>query len=139
MVEKNLVAEVIKTNDLCVLSTVNSDGRSQSAVMAYTPWKENILLMNTEATTKKLKNIQTNPYVSVTIGGLKGDPALQLEGTASILAGTDEVVAKKYMLSVNPKLADYFSPTGKFVAITYTWVRFSDFSSNPPQILEFTY
>lgn len=136
MIDKNGVLQLIKSQSLCVLSTASLSGKSESAVMAYTIKDDFTILINTEPTTRKYQNLLTNNRVSIVVGGFKNDPSVQIDGAAKILDGQKAQETRDYMLSVNPDLKNYFSDTGKFIAITPTWLRYSDFSRDPPEIYE---
>ena len=139
MVNKNTVLEFIKKNDFCVLSTSSKTGKSESAVMALTVKDDFTLLMNTAGTTRKIINLLENPQVSVIVGGLKNDPSVQIDGKASVIEGDEAKTACAYMLNVHPELKDYGIETGKFISITPNWLRWVDFTQNPPVIEEFTF
>ncbi len=136
MIDKKSVLKILKSNDLCVLSTVTPDGKSQSALMAYTIKDDFTILMNTEATTRKVQNIIENNNVSLVVGGFKGDPSIQIDATARIADNQQAQEAQQYMLSQNPELSNYFAPNGRFIIITPDWLKYSDYSQNPPEIKE---
>ena len=138
MSDKKVLLPIFKNNDLCILSTADKSGKSESAVMAYTLKDDFTLLMNSEASTRKVQNLLVNNQISVVVGGLEGDPSIQIDGVAKVLEGEQAQQAKDYMLSVNPELKNYFSETGRFIMIIPTWFRLSDFTVNPPSIIEFT-
>ena len=139
MIEKNQILEFVKKNGLCVLSTVSPDNRSESAVMALTVKDDFTLLMNTEPNTRKISNLQTNPSVSLIVGGFNNDPSVQIEGVAIVLEGSAADLAKNTMLAMHPELKDYLSPSGKFISVKPVWCRWSNFSQNPPEIYEITF
>ncbi len=130
MPDKNSVLEYLKTKELCVLSTVTADGKSESAVMAFTIKDDFTILMNSEASSRKVQNILENNQVSIVIGGLNGDPSIQIDASARIADNQQAKDAKEFMLQKNPDLANYFSETGKFIVVIPVWLRYSDFSKN---------
>jgi len=137
MIDKNAVLQFIKSQDLCILSTASKSGKTESAVMAFATDDDIVIYMSTENTTRKFKNLLENNFVSVIIGGLKNDPSVQLDGNAKVLTGDEAVKGKSFMLSLHPELKDYFnSPTSMFFIITPAWLRYSDFSQNPPEVIE---
>jgi general stress protein 26 len=95
--------------------------------------------MSTETTTRKYPNILANPQASVVIGGLNNDPSIQIDGQIKVLQGPSADEAKTTILSLHPDLAAYINtPNTKFLAFTPNWLRYSDFSQNPPEITELT-
>jgi general stress protein 26 len=136
MPDKNSVLQYLKSKNLCVLSTVSVDGKSESAVMAYMIKDDFTILMNTESSTRKVQNILENNQVSIVVGGINGDPSVQIDATARIADNQQSKDAKEFLLSQNPELANYFTDTGRFIVITPTWLRWSDYSQNPAEIKE---
>lgn len=138
MTDKQTVLDFVKKNSLCVLSTATHDGKPESAVMAFTAKDDFTILMSTETTTRKYPNILANTQASVVIGGLNNDPSLQLDGQIKVLQGPSADEAKSTILSLHPDMAAYINtPNTKFLAFTPSWLRYSDFSQNPPVIVEF--
>lgn len=139
MTDKQTVLDFVKKNSLCVLSTATLSGKTESAVMAYTVKDDFTILMSTETTTRKYPNILENFQASVVIGGLSNDPSVQLDGQIKVLQGPQADDAKNTILSLHPDMAAYINtPNTKFLAFTPVWLRYSDFSQNPPEIVEFT-
>ncbi len=136
--EKQKILNFLKRNGLCVISTSTKGGKPESAVMAFTIKDDFICLFNTEPETRKYKNLEQNKQVSVVVGGFKEDPSVQIDGVAEILEGEEAAAAKKYILAVHPEWASYFnSPTGKFIKVKPSWLRYSDFSKEPIETVEF--
>jgi len=136
MIDKNGVLQFMKQNGLCVLATANKAGKTEAAVMAYVVKDSFTILMNTEPNTRKYAYLLENPQVSVVIGGWKDDPTIQIDGRARVLENVEAESAKIFMKSVCPELIDHLREAGKFLEIKTKWVRYSDFSQNPPEILE---
>lgn len=136
--DKQKVYDFLKKNGLCVLSTASKSGKPQSAVMAYC-LKDDSLFIFTETGTRKYKNILENKQVSVVVGGFKDDPTVQLDGTITELDLDEGVKIKEFILNLHPEWKGYFdSPNGRWFEIKPSWMRYNDFSANPPEILEIT-
>ena len=104
--------------------------------MAYI-FKDNLLYVFTENTTRKYKNIAENNQASVVVGGFKDDPTVQLDGTIVELGLDEGIRMKEQALDLHPEWKGYFdSENGKWFAIKPSWMRFSDFSAYPPEIFE---
>jgi nitroimidazol reductase NimA-like FMN-containing flavoprotein (pyridoxamine 5'-phosphate oxidase superfamily) len=136
MIIDSKVLDFVKSQDLCVLSTVSALHGSESAVMAFTIDSKFRFYFSSEPSTRKLANISSNPLVSIVIGGLKNDPSVQIDGQAQVLTGHEVTDAKNFMLSVHPELKDYLSETCQYFVVDPSWCRYSDYSQNPPQIIE---
>ncbi|HPJ16710.1 MAG TPA: pyridoxamine 5'-phosphate oxidase family protein [Candidatus Woesebacteria bacterium] len=139
MIDKKTVLEIVKKNSLCVLSTASPSGKTESAVMAHTVNDNLTVFMSTEETSRKIQNIKANNQASLLIGGLKNDPSLQIDGLATILEGNQKTEAVNFMLSVHPELKDYGIDSGCIFSITPQWVRYSDYTQNPPTIEEINF
>lgn len=134
--DKQKIEEFLKKNDLGVLATANKKGKTQAAVMAYV-FKDNLLFVFTETTTRKYKNIVENNQVSLIVGGFKDDPTVQIDGTIAELGLDEGGKIKESVLNLHPEWKGYFdSPNGRWFAIKPSWMRYSDFSANPPEVLE---
>ena len=131
MLDKNRVLQVLKNNSLCVLSTADLSGKSESAIMVPVA-KENLeIIMCTAPETRKLKNLSVNNKVSIVVGGFKDDPSLQIEGTVKILNDQEKIEAVTYMLSVKPEMKDYGIEGETFFIIIPNWIRCIDYSQEP--------
>jgi general stress protein 26 len=136
--DKNKVLEFIKKQSLAVYSTASLSGQPQSAVMAITVTDDWSIYMSTEPTTRKIRNLAVNPASSLVIGGLNNDPSVQLDGRSIIIPDSEVESAKSLVLSIHPELKDYLNPSSKFIKFTPSWLRYSDFSQNPPEIVGFS-
>jgi len=136
MIDKNQILETIKKNSLCILSTVSSDNKSESAVMAYSIKDDFTFIMSTEPNTRKYSNILSHSSVSIIVGGVDS-PSIQIDATAKIVDGEIANGLKDFALAQHPELKDYLSDTVKFIEIKTNWLRYTDFSKNPPEIVEF--
>lgn len=136
MPDKNSILEHLKAKDLCVLSTVTAEGKSESAVMAYFIKDDFTILMNSEGSTRKIQNILENNQVSIVIGGLNGDPTIQIDALAKIADNQQAKDAKEFILLQANNLSNYFPESGKYIIIAPSWLRWSDFSKNDPEIKE---
>lgn len=131
MLDKNKVLAVLKNNNLAVLSTADLSGKSESAVMAYTVKDDLNILMSTEDDSRKMRNISVNDQVSVIVGGLKGDPSLQIEGRTRILQNEEKTQSIQFMLAEHPELKEYGIESGAIIEIKANWVRYIDYSQEP--------
>lgn len=134
---KQKIDDFLRKNDLCVLATASKSGKPQAAVLAYV-FKDNSLYVFTEISTRKYQNIVENNQVSVVVGGFKDDPTVQLDGTIIELSLGEGIKTKESVLNLHPEWKGYFdSPDGRWFAIKPSWMRYSNFSVNPPEIEEY--
>lgn len=132
------LSEKIKKESLCVLATSSPEGKPEAAVVVYAPKDDLTLIISTDTKSRKYKNISKNNKVSVVIGGTNNDATIQIDGEIHELAGSESTDAKKYILTLHPKWADYFNnpDTDRFFEIKPLWARCSDFSTPSPEIFE---
>jgi len=136
--DKTRVLELLKKNGLCVLATANKVGKTEAAVMAYVIKDDFTILIFTDEGTRKYKNLLENNLVSIVVGGLKDDPETQIDGTVKILEGEEVKAAENFAFAVHPEWKDYVSATTKWLEVKPNWLRFTDFSKSPPEIVEIT-
>ena len=137
MPNKNDLLQHLKNAYFCILSTASAAGKPESAVLAYVVKDDLTLILNTEGNTRKVSHILSNPQVSIIVGSQMNSPSLQIDGTAKILDNQESAAAQDFTISVHPEAKNYLSDTGKFIAITPSWIRWSNFGVDPAEIVEF--
>lgn len=129
------ILEFAKKNKLCVLST-SVDNQPESALVDFAINDDLELIFNTYTTSRKYKNLQVNPRISIVTGFGETLESLQYEGIARELDGHDEgeVMAK------HRETLEFFRrwkiDDMKYFKVQPTLIKLSDFSQFPPKILE---
>lgn len=136
MIDKQGVLNALKKNQFCVLSTVSTTAKPQVAVMSYTIKDSCTFLMSTEPVTRKVINITINNQASLLIGGLDGSSEIQIDGLVRFLDEPEATDAKNYIFTIRPELKDYISLNHKIIEFKPNWLRYSDFSVSPAEIVE---
>src|SRR5688572_24217742 len=124
-----------------VQASVSTHGTPQAAIVGIVVTDELEVFFDTLNTSRKTINLRQNSAVAMVIGPVASGSArtVQLEGMADEPSGVD----------LERLLELYFArfPDGRerrqWPGITYwrvkpTWLRYSDFSVDPPDISEFT-
>lgn len=120
---------------LCVVSTVGEDGSPQSAFVAFSESPELEMTFGTFADSRKFANVLRDPRVSIVVGG--DDKTVQIEGVARVATGDEESRARARHLAKNPGSEKYaHDPRQRFVVVTPTWMRYTDYSTDPDTIEE---
>jgi hypothetical protein len=132
------VRSFIDSCDLAVVSSLSSEDKPQSAVVAVVVTPELELIFDTVDRSRKYGNLKANGACSVTMW--KGEVTVQYEGVAVEPVG-DELI--RYQEAYFAKLPDGRDRL-KWAGIVYfvvrpKWVRFSDFEARPPAIEEHTF
>jgi ketosteroid isomerase-like protein/general stress protein 26 len=133
--------EFLQQHRLAVQASVSPTGGAQAAVVGFAVTDRLELVFDTLASSRKAANLRQNPRLAVVIGGVDaGDQrTVQLEGVADEPTGTDLERLKEAYYRVYPDGPSRLSWPGLiYVRVTPTWVRFSDYTVDPPEIVEFT-
>ncbi len=133
--------EFLRTQRLAVQASVSASGAPQAAVVGIAVSDRFEVIFDTLASTRKAVNLRTNAKAALVIGGLvAGDErTAQLDGVADEPSGADLERLKQVYYAVYPDGPGRLSWPGLiYVRISPTWIRFSDFNQNPPEIVEFT-
>ncbi len=135
------VLEFIRTHSLGVQASVSPLTRPQAAVVGFVVTDDFELFFDTTESTRKAINLRGNAQVAFVIGGLgDGERTVQYEGI------TDEPVG----IELAELQARYFSrfPDGPqraawpgivYFRVRPSWLRFSDYGTNPPEVTEFAF
>ena len=122
-----------------VQASVSASGKPQVATIGIVVSDRFEVFFDTLDTTRKAGNLRRNPAVAMALGSTAeaAQCTVQLEGTADEPQGED----------LQRLLALYFDrfPDGRdrqrwpgimYVRVTPTWLRYSDFSTDPPLVAE---
>lgn len=139
--EAVILQDLIKLEQkYCALATASKDGQPQVAIMAFAVLDTGHLLMSTDIHSHKVRNINENHHVALTIGWTTKHPNYQIRGEGAVII-EDDVAHKPYKevyYKQNPHLGMFKDiPNHVFIRIQPTWIRVNDFSLSPPLIREF--
>jgi len=129
----------IRKHRLAVQSTIAPDGNPQSAVVGFAATDRLEIVFDTLATTRKAVNLRANPRMAFVIGGLgAGDErTVQYEGIADEPSGAELEQLKRAYYGVFPDGPSRLQWPGLiYVRVKPTWIRYSDFSTDPEEIVE---
>lgn len=126
----------LRRYNLAVQATVGPDGTPQAAVVGYAVTDGMEVVFDTVETTRKSLNLQADPRVALVIGW---DDAVtvQIEGVADFPLGTELERLRECYFRVFPEGRDRLSWPGiTHVRVRPEWVRYSDFTQDPPLVVE---
>ncbi len=129
----------LRGHRLAVETSVAPGGGVQAAVVGIAVTDNFELVFDTLETTRKARNIALDPRVAFVIGGtIDGDAVtVQYEGVADRPAGDELKSLQRRYLEVFPDGADRLSWPGLiYVRVRPRWLRYSDYRSEPPTIIE---
>ncbi len=145
---KNKILLYLKRKNHCVLSTINTGGKPESAIMGYAARDDLSLVLSTDTTSRKYQNLKRSQLISIVFGFGSREPmdeniTIQYEGTAKIVEKSNMIEFTKcamlYLKRI-PGFAEFEKlPTTVMVNVNPVWIRWSVFSKNPPEIIETTF
>jgi uncharacterized protein YhbP (UPF0306 family) len=135
-----VLLEFIRKHRVAVQASVSPATSPQAAVIGIAVSDRFEIVFDTIETTRKAEYLRRNSKVALVIGGLEeGDErTVQFEGEADEPTGTELERLKAVYYSTYPDGPDRANWPGLiYVRVRPTWVRYSDYNVNPPQIIEF--
>lgn len=128
--KRELVQKFFESQMFAVVSSI-WQGTPQSAVVAFTQLEDFSLVFGTKNSTRKYRNIVSNPNVSLVVGWDES-VTIQLEGTAEIIAGAEKTSCQKEHVQKHAGSERYANmPEQRYVKITPHWIRYTDISQDP--------
>ena len=133
------VYDFIHSQHVCVISTINQDGKPESAAMAFSETEDLKIIFQTPNDTRKYRNLVNNKSISIVVGWSLDDfITVQYEGIAR--EATDQQVewCRNIHISKNEKSQEYaYLEQNKYFIVEPKWIRFSDI--NNQDIFELKY
>jgi general stress protein 26 len=127
-------------HSLVVQTSVSPANGPQAAVVGVAITDAFEIVFDTLATSRKVRNLRSNSRIAFVIGGLThGDErTAQYEGLADEPTGDELTRIKESYFQVFPEGRERQTWPGLvYMRARPTWIRFSNFSQNPPVIVEF--
>ena len=135
-----VLLEFLRHHRLAVQASVTSATHPQAAVIGIAVSDRFEIVFDTLETTRKAQNLRRNSKVALVIGGLtEGDErTAQYEGAVDEPTGAELERLKAVYYSVYPDGPNRVNWPGLiYLRVRPTWIRYSDYNVNPPQIVEF--
>jgi general stress protein 26 len=133
--------EFMRQHRLAVQASVSAASAPQAAVIGYAVTERFEIVFDTLDASRKGQNLRRNNRIALVIGGLVDgeERTVQYEGIADEPSGAELDRLKQVYYAAWPDGPDRLSWPGlTYVRVRPTWIRFSNFNANPPQIIEFT-
>jgi hypothetical protein len=120
-----------------VISTIASDGTPQSALIGIAVTHNLEVIFDTLSSTRKYANLLTTPSCSLVIGW-DDERTLQYQGTAFLPSGPElSRYQALYFARWPDGRARLTSPGITHIVVRPSWIRYSDFTQQPPAVEEF--
>ena len=133
--------DFMREHRLAVQASVSVAGHAQAAVVGIAITDRFEVVFDTVASTRKAQNLRSNPKLALVIGGMNAgdEQTVQFEGIADEPSGRELDRLKQAYYEAYPDGPSRLNWPGLiYVRVRPTWIRYSDYGQNPPQILEFT-
>jgi hypothetical protein len=139
-VSSDQLLRFLQSHRLAVQASVSPELRAQAAVVGFAVSDRFEIVFDTVESTRKARNLRSNQHVALVVGGLMpGDErTAQIDGIADEPDGNDLERLKIVYYEAYPDGPNRLSWPGLiYVRVRPTWVRFSDYTVEPPVIVEF--
>lgn len=135
MTRAELIA-FLRRYKLAVQASVAPDGAPQAAVVGIATSDQLEVIFDTLESTRKYQNLRADPRIALVIGW---DDAItvQLQGTVDFPEGAELERIRECYFVPYPDGRDRLAWPGiRHARVRPTWVRYSDFTQEPPQVIE---
>jgi hypothetical protein len=130
----------VRSHRYAVQASISPSGAPQAAVVGIAVTDSFEIVFDSVDTTRKARNLGLRPMATFVIGGwTPGDErTVQYEGIADQPEGQDlERVKATYYESFPDGRERLTWPGLVYFRVRPTWIRYSNFNVNPPEVLEF--
>lgn len=126
----------LQQHDHAVLASVSPANTPEAALVGIAATEQLELIFDTSRDSRKYQNLLANPKVALVIGW-EGEVTLQYEGEARVPAGDELERYKTVYFERFPNGRERESwPDIVYLVVRPNWLRYSDFSQEPPNIIE---
>ena len=132
----------LRGHSLGVQASVSPSVTPQASVVGFIVTDSFELFFDTVESTRKVANLRQNSTIAFVIGGLaNGDErTVQYEGVADEPKGLElEQLKERYFVRFPEGRHRQSWPGILYLRVRPRWVRFSNFNTTPPDIVEFTF
>ena len=137
---REALLDFMRSEKYAVQTSVSPGGLPQAAVVGIAVSDRFEIVFDTLDSSRKAPNLRANPAVAFVIGGTRdGDErSVQYEGIADEPSGGELDRLLDVYYARFPDGRERRSWKGLiYIRVTPTWIRYSNFSANPPEIVEF--
>ncbi len=134
--EQSDLLRFLRLHRLAVEATVAPNGSPQAAVVGYAVSDDLEIVFDTLRSTRKCQNLVRDPRVALVVGW-DDEITAQIEGIADLPQGAELDRIRECYFTAYPDGRDRLAWEGiTHVRVRPTWVRYSDFTQDPPRIVE---
>ena len=135
--QSKIVREFLEKETYCVMSTVNSENKPESAVMSFSITEDNKIVLSTNKNSRKAKNILQNPNVAISFGVNPVEyTTIQVEGEVQIAKDEELEKFQNVHVAKNPFSKKFvFDDDNIMLVVSPKWIRYSKLSE-PVEVFE---
>ena len=135
-VQRAELVRFLRRYRLAVQASVGPDGAPQAAVVGFGVGDALEIVFDTLITTRKYKNLIADPRIALVIGW-DHEITAQIEGVVDFPTGDELARVREIYFSAYPDGRERLAWPGiTHARVRPTWVRTSDFTRDPPVIVE---
>jgi len=134
--QRGELVQFLRSHKLAVQASVTASGAPQAAVVGVAVSDDLEFVFDTTDTSRKYRNLRADPRIALVIGW-DDEITAQIEGVADFPTGDElERVRECYFVAYPDGRARLSWPGITHVRVRPTWIRYSDFTKDPPTIVE---
>jgi uncharacterized pyridoxamine 5'-phosphate oxidase family protein len=134
--QREQLIQFLRKYKLAVQASVAADGTPQAAVIGIAVSDQLELVFDTLETTRKYQNLRANPRIALVVGW-EHEITAQIEGIADFPTGPELQRIRDVYFVPYPDGRDRLAWPGiTHARVRPTWIRYSDFTRDPPLIVE---
>ena len=133
--------EFLRRHRLAVQASVSATNGPQAAVVGFAVTDQFEIVFDTLDSSRKARNLRQNSRLALVIGGSNDgeEQTVQYEGIADEPSGAELERLKQVYYAAYPDGPSRLSWPGLiYVCVRPTWIRYSNYSVDPPEIIEFS-
>ena len=137
--DRSTILRFLQTHRLASVSSVGPAGGPQAAAVGIAASDSFEIVFDTLSSSRKAHNFAREPRVAMVIGGLQEgeEQTVQLEGVADVPSGGELERLKQVYYATWPDGPSRLSWPGLiYVRVRPTWLRYSDYRTADPVIVE---
>ena len=134
--QREQLIQFLRRYKLAVQASVAADGTPQAAVVGIAISDQLELVFDTLESTRKYRNLRANPRIALVIGW-DHEITAQIEGVVDFPTGPELQRIRDVYFGPYPDGRDRLAWPGiTHARVRPTWIRYSDFTRDPPLIVE---
>jgi pyridoxine/pyridoxamine 5'-phosphate oxidase len=134
--QREQLIQFLRKHKLAVQASVAAGGMPQAAVVGIAISDQLELIFDTLETTRKYQNLRANPRIALVVGWDQEITA-QIEGSVDFPTGPELQRIRDVYFIPYPDGRDRLAWPGiTHARVRPTWIRYSDFTRDPPLIVE---